>query len=529
MNKNKIQTLVTTLFLLLTSVFLMSQTTDEISKADRYVDDLLEKASNSIKSDPDKAFIYLNEALKYKSSIDEKQLLKLYNVTAIAYSSNQSTLLALDYYYKSLELQKKIGQPTLFFTYNNIGGAYLELGDTLKAKKFWTKSLINLKKNITNGNVKEKNVEAYLVYNNLALLEIGEKNYWKALQMLNVFKKHSLRLKDTAGIIIGYQNLSSVYNKLKEPDSSIFYLGRAIFFSKKIKSQTDLAYLYYDKGVNYKNSKNDSASYYLQQAFDLSGANSINEIRLSSARDLADLYNSKSNFQKAYQYLYISNALSDAKMDLQNSKKIEMLELEYEQKMKQQQTLAQTKKRESLFVFSLILLVPVLIIVFLMYRLQRTKSIKRKVEIELLIRKMEDKNKKLTSNAIQILQASEQIDATKKELNQLKSISDSPTKKMLDHIVQDLKNGNQSFNRNEFEKLFMETDEVFYKKLLQKYPTLTKNEIRLCAFAKLNFSTKEISAVTQQSTSSILMARSRLRKKMGLTENSSLTNFLKSL
>ena len=164
-----------------------------------------------------------------------------------------------------------------------------------------------------------------------------------------------------------------------------------------------------------------------------------------------------------------------------------------------------------------------------MYRLQRTKSIKRKVEIELLIRKMEDKNKKLTSNAIQILQASEQIDATKKELNQLKSISDSPTKKMLDHIVQDLKNGNQSFNRNEFEKLFMETDEVFYKKLLQKYPTLTKNEIRLCAFAKLNFSTKEISAVTQQSTSSILMARSRLRKKMGLTENSSLTNFLKSL
>ena len=261
----------------------------------------------------------------------------------------------------------------------------------------------------------------------------------------------------------------------------------------------------------------------------MAGENDIKVMRLSAARDLAAFYKSKNNFQKAYEYLDIANSLSETNISLRNNKKIGMLELEYEQKMKQQQTLLQTQKRESILIFSFILLVPVLIIVFLMYRLQRTKSIKRKVEIELLIQKMEAKNKELTSNAIQMLQTSQRIDVTKKELNELKAIADSPTKKMLDHIVKDLKNGNHSFNRNEFEKLFMETDEVFYKKLLQKYPTLTKNEIRLCAFAKLNFSTKEISAVTQQSTSSILMARSRLRKKMGLTENSSLTNFLKSL
>lgn len=526
--KNKIKALVTVLFLL-TSIVLMSQTTDKTSKTERYVDGLLEKASSSIRSEPNKAFLYLNEALKYKSSITEKQLLKLYNTTAIAYSANQSHLLALDYYYKSLQLQKKIGEPKLFFTYNNIGGVYMELGDTLKAKKFWTASLTNLKKNISKGNVEEKNVEAYLVYNNLALIEKGEKNYWKALQMLHVFKKNSLRLKDTAGIIIGYQNLSSVYEKLKEQDSSIFYLNKGIFLSKKIKSPIDLTFLYYAKGVNLQNIKNDSASYYLQSAFDLAGENDIKEMRLSAARDLAALYKSKNDFQKAYEYLDIANSLSETNISLRNNKKIGMLELEYEQKMKQQQTLLQTQKRESFLIFSFILLVPVLIIVFLMYRLQRTKSIKRKVEIELLIQKMEAKNKELTSNAIQMLQTSQRIDVTKKELNELKAISDSPTKKMLDHIVKDLKNGNHSFNRNEFEKLFMETDEVFYKKLLQKHPTLTKNEIRLCAFAKLNFSTKEISAVTQQSTSSILMARSRLRKKMGLTENSSLTNFLKGL
>ena len=163
-----------------------------------------------------------------------------------------------------------------------------------------------------------------------------------------------------------------------------------------------------------------------------------------------------------------------------------------------------------------------------MYRLQKSKANQRKIENELLLQKMEGKNKELTSNAIQMLQVSERIDATQKELNHLKSIADSPTKKMLSTIILDLKKGNQSFNKDEFEKLFIETDEEFYKKLLHEFPTLTKNEIRLCAFAKMNFSAKEISAVTQQSPNSILVGRSRLRKKLGLEENQSLTAFLKN-
>ncbi|WP_068599285.1 helix-turn-helix transcriptional regulator [Vaginella massiliensis] len=72
----------------------------------------------------------------------------------------------------------------------------------------------------------------------------------------------------------------------------------------------------------------------------------------------------------------------------------------------------------------------------------------------------------------------------------------------------------------------METDSDFYKRLLEKYPNLTKNELRLCAFLRLNFSSKEISAITQQSPHSIVVARSRLRKKIGLDESQSLTNFL---
>lgn len=92
-----------------------------------------------------------------------------------------------------------------------------------------------------------------------------------------------------------------------------------------------------------------------------------------------------------------------------------------------------------------------------------------------------------------------------------------------------MKIGAGAFNKKEFDKLIIETDKDFYDKLLKEYPNLTKNEIRLCAFLRMNLSTKEISAITQQSSHSIVVARSRLRKKLGIEEKLSLMIFLNKL
>ena len=72
--------------------------------------------------------------------------------------------------------------------------------------------------------------------------------------------------------------------------------------------------------------------------------------------------------------------------------------------------------------------------------------------------------------------------------------------------------------------------EDFYKALNKKFPDLTNNERKLCAFLRLNMSTKEISAITFQSVHSITIARSRLRKKLNITHSDiSLTDFLLSI
>jgi len=492
------------------------------------VEELLIKARKSSISNPEKSLSYLNKALKYKDEVSDKQLLYLYKIGLVASMNLQANIQALDYGYKALALQKNIDPSQMHFIYNNIGCVYKQLKDINKSRKFLNKSLQGLKQSLAKGTLKEKEVEAYLVYSNLAVIEMEDKNYARALQMLYIYEKQSVRLKDTSGIIITYQNLASVYYNLKQPDSSRFYSDKGIALAKKAKHLTELTYLYHNKGVNDTLIAKDSAIVYLNKSFTLASNLHLDDARLSSAKALADLYEDRDDYKRSNYFLHIVNSLSEQESSGQNKKKIESLEFENEQKIKEQEALATAQRRENLFLFGFILLLPISLIVFLMYRLQRTKANQRKTENELLVQKVEGKNKELTSNAIQILQANEIIDYTQKGLSQLKTVIDTPNNKMLTQIISDLKKGNQSFNKKEFEKLFLETDEDFYKKLLTRYPTLTKNEIRLCAFAKMNFSTKEISAITQQSSNSILVARSRLRKKLGIADSVSLTVFFKS-
>lgn len=520
--------LVLIFFLFVCSQDVLSQDSQKNTKEEK-MEALLRKASKNIQAESANSFRYINEALKYKEEFTEKQILQLYKIAATAYFHQQSYLFSLEYYYKSLEIQKRIDPTGAHFVYNNIACVYMQLGNVEKSRYYLNKSLEGLKESIANGNLKEKNVEAFLVYSNLAILEMENKNYPKALEMLYIYEKHSIRIKDTVGVILTYQNLSNVYNNLNQIDSSKFYSQKGILLAKNSAKTEDLASLYYWRGFNNANKNKDTATYYLQKSYDLAVKKNLQEIKLSSSKALADVFEEKSDFKRSNHYLRIANSLSEENLTLQNKKKLKLLEFENEQKIIEQQQLAETQKRENVLIFAFILLVPICAIIFLMYRLQRTKAKKRKIENELLTQKMEVKNKELAGNAIQMMQVTEIMDATHKELNQLKTITDKSANTMLSQIISDLKKGNGSFNKKEFEKIFVETDEEFYKKLLKKYPTLTKNEIRLCAFAKMNFSTKEISAITQQSNNSILVARYRLRRKIGVKEGQSLTNFLKSL
>lgn len=92
---------------LLTSSFVVAQN-DSIKESvdNQKTETLLTKAGKNLFTDPNKAFSYLNEILNYKNTLTKEQLLQLYKLTATAYYNQQSYLSSLEYFYKSLALQK---------------------------------------------------------------------------------------------------------------------------------------------------------------------------------------------------------------------------------------------------------------------------------------------------------------------------------------------------------------------------------------------------------------------------------------
>jgi len=66
----------------------------------------------------------------------------------------------------------------------------------------------------------------------------------------------------------------------------------------------------------------------------------------------------------------------------------------------------------------------------------------------------------------------------------------------------------------------------FLKKIKKDHPLLTPNDLQLCAFLKMNLSSKEIAALLNISSRSVEVKRYRLRKKLNLEHDDNLIEFL---
>jgi DNA-binding NarL/FixJ family response regulator len=81
----------------------------------------------------------------------------------------------------------------------------------------------------------------------------------------------------------------------------------------------------------------------------------------------------------------------------------------------------------------------------------------------------------------------------------------------------------------DFELLFTQLHGNFYEKLLTINPELTRNELQLCAFLRLNLSSKDIARLTNLSLSTVEMTRHHIRQKLIPDQKTSLTCYLISI
>ena len=74
-----------------------------------------------------------------------------------------------------------------------------------------------------------------------------------------------------------------------------------------------------------------------------------------------------------------------------------------------------------------------------------------------------------------------------------------------------------------------EVNTLFFQKLLEHAPNLSKTEQELCVYIKLSLSTKEIAGLKNTSSNTINVTKTRLRNKLGLENNAAITSFLRKL
>jgi DNA-binding CsgD family transcriptional regulator len=77
-----------------------------------------------------------------------------------------------------------------------------------------------------------------------------------------------------------------------------------------------------------------------------------------------------------------------------------------------------------------------------------------------------------------------------------------------------------------FELNFNKAYEGFFKKLKSAHPGLTPNDLRLSAYLRMNLTTKEIAPLLNISVRSVEVSRYRLRKKLDLTHDDNLIDYM---
>ncbi|NBC58798.1 MAG: hypothetical protein GVY05_11015 [Bacteroidetes bacterium] len=138
---------------------------------------------------------------------------------------------------------------------------------------------------------------------------------------------------------------------------------------------------------------------------------------------------------------------------------------------------------------------------------------------------VENKNRELAIATMSLVKKNEFLSQIKSDLKPIQS-KNKVIKKVLNTINNNL---NNTDDWKFFEEAFNNADKDFFKKLKARHPKLTPNELKLCAYLRLNLTSKEIAPLFNISTKSVEIKRYRLRKKMNLSRNQSLTTYILSL
>ncbi len=140
-----------------------------------------------------------------------------------------------------------------------------------------------------------------------------------------------------------------------------------------------------------------------------------------------------------------------------------------------------------------------------------------------LVRKSEE----LANSTMELIKKNELFQGIQEKVHDIQQHHRAADFQQLSKLIEThISTGN---DRHLFEQNFNQVHEQFFKKLLDRHPDLSKGDLKLAAYLRMNLSSKEISQLLNITYRSVELKRYRLRKKMQLESEENLVEFMMSV
>lgn len=326
------------------------------------------------------------------------------------------------------------------------------------------------------------------------------------------------------GLAITLNNVGIQYSRQERPKEAIPYFERAIAVFQKQAMHREEAQGLNNLADSFRRLKQfDNAIKTYQQCVAINNDFHFPDNLLNNYSGMHELYSDMGDYRKADEYLIIHYNIRDSILGAQAKEKIAVLEAKYDSQQKElalQKSQAElalanvSLERRNWFIFTGLLL-----ICFGIWRwiLQARRS-KQKQELNQqnlanLTRILLEKNT-LLINLEESLAAQNPLNAS------TATQPDFETDLYNQHILTDS-------DWSSFKAYFERAHPGYIQRLHTAYPSITNAEKRLFLLIKINLTTKEAAAMLGISAESVKRTRTRLRKRLGLSEEIDLDSFIK--
>lgn len=407
-------------------------------------------------------------------------------------------------------------------TLNLIGFLYFDLGNFEKALDYYSKALVIARDLEDHEGIARGLNNLAASYGSMGDFSDFEKNIKDAI----VINKAN---NNQSWLGVNYSNLGSANLEFENYEEALNYFDLAQSIFKEINQLEKLARVYIGLANTHKAfGHDDERSRFATMAYTLAEDNDLLRMKHLSAQQMHALYLHQGDTSNAYKYFLIESESRDSLEIAKNNTQLAHIELLYDIEKKEHEREVQAQRRNFTITLIIIGLVVSLLFILLLLLRYRLKVKYTRLRQEKLKDELDFKKREMTSNALSLMEKN----STLVEIaNKLKEVRDEAAKDETKHAIRRIANLLEKATKQnawaDFEKRFNEVHQDFHNKLHEQFPNLSPNEQRLCAFLKLNMSSKDISALTGQKVESLEKARTRLRKKLGLTNtNINLVSFL---